>query len=647
MAQRIGNMMKYRLVKEVIMMFFGIILLIGLSPLLSAGTVHAESDTADAPVSTISNMHLEGYVKAKVEGHIDAWALDALEKNPNLIGAVALASTGELGIENSPYTGLWADQCEYLGKHLTGMADLYQLAPSEALKQEGNDLVQQLYEARGEDGYLGIRRMSARLGPGTWDLWGHYHMIYGLLHWHQVVGNPLARQMAIEAGDYCIRHFASRPTYAIGSEFANYPICHAYALLYQETGNEKYLTEAKRVIEQDWPKHGNWLNNALQDKDFYTSDEPRWETLHSVQALTTLYEITKDPTYYQALEQIWWSILKTDRHNTGAFASYEKAVGHPYSNDGLETCACVGWAALSTDYLRLSRNAYVADELELTYYNTLLGALMDNMRQVTYNTPMNGYRISTQDDLNWAYNSGVPDFNCCQGNACRTLGVLAEWAALTDAKAIYLNYYGPCAIECKTPGGQTITLRIDGNYPVSGDIRISVEGLSQPEAFPLYLRIPSWSREHSVTFAGGTDSSMSAGTYHPLQSNWRNGDTIELHLGMTVHYWKGESLFGTKASIYYGPILLALDERHTDRNIHAVTIPMENAAAAQVMDGASDGCLLHVQVTDQSGKSITLVDFASAGKQRAAYATWLYVNGPLKVLSFDRDGLPVWQNGLD
>ena len=133
-------------------MFFWIVLLIVPFLLLGAGTVLAESDKPTAPVSTISDMHLEGYVKTKVEGHIQAWALDALEKNPNLIGAVALASTGELGIENSPYTGLWADQCEYLGKHLTGMADLYQHAPSEALKQAGNDLVQQLYEARGKDG---------------------------------------------------------------------------------------------------------------------------------------------------------------------------------------------------------------------------------------------------------------------------------------------------------------------------------------------------------------------------------------------------------------------------------------------------------------------------------------------------------------
>ncbi len=597
------------------------------------------------PASTVTDMRLQGYVARKVEGLLQNWALTALERNPNLIGAVALAATGK-GLEDSPYTGLIADQNEYLGKHLTGLSSLYRLAPSDALKAAGDALVEQLDAAQGDDGYLGIRRQTARLGAGTWDLWGHYHAICGLLQWYRATGSTLSRDMAIDAADYCVIHFAQAPTYAIGSEFANYAICHAYALLYQETGDEKYLNEARRIILQDWPRHGNWLNNALAGKDFYESDEPRWESLHAVLALGAMADITRDKTWEQALEQIWWSIVKTDRHNTGAFASYEKAVGHPYDNNGLETCACVAWSALTTEYLRHTRDAYAADELELTYYNTLLGALTDTLREVTYATPMNGYRVCAQEDLDWAYNSGVPDFNCCQANACRALGDLSQWAAMTDEQSIYLNYYGPCAVTCLTPGGQRVTLRIDSCYPVQGDIRITVEGLERPEAFALQLRIPSWSREHSVSFAGETDTAMASGFYHPIHAVWDNGSTVELRLDMTVHYWKGESLFGTKASVYYGPILLALDARYTDRSIYAVTIPMEAAAAASVTDGEDEGCLLLFHTVDRKGEPVTLIDFASAGQRRSAYVSWLYVDGGLQALPFDRDGPPVWQNGL-
>ena len=116
---------------------------------------------------------------------------------------------------------------------------------------------------------------------------------------------------------------------------------------------------------------------------------------------------------------------------------------------------------------------------------------------------------------------------------------------------------------------------------------------------------------------------------------------------MTIHYWKGESLFGTKASMYWGPILLALDENHTDANLHAVMLPMESAADAQAEDGAATGCMLYVRLPDRNGNEVTLVDFASAGQNRAAYASWLNITGPLSVLPFDRDGTPVWQNGLD
>ncbi len=600
------------------------------------------------PASTITDMHLEGYVNEKVDGLIQKWALTALDNNPNLIGAVALASTGK-GIEESPYEGLIADQCEYLGKHLTGLAELYRIAPSKALKGAGDSLVQQLDEARGKDGYLGVRRRTARLSAGTWDLWGHYHMICGLLAWYQATRNTLSRQIAMDAGDYCLRHFAKAPTYGIGSAFANYAICHAYTMLYQETGAEKYLQEAERIVRQDWLKHGNWLNNARAGKDFYQSDEPRWETLHAIQALGGLFEITENKDYIDAFEQIWWSILKTDRHNSGAFATYEKAVGSPYGNDGLETCACVAWAVFTTDYLRYSRKAYVADELELTYYNALLGALMDNHRQVTYSTPMNGYRISCQESLNWAFNSGVPDFNCCQANACRAIGSLSKWAAMTGDNSIYVNYYGPCAIDCLTPGGQQITLRIEGNYPISGDIGIIVEGLSVPEEFTLQLRIPSWARGSSVTFDGMISSKLDTGVYYPLTTVWENGDAVDVHLCMTVHYWKGESLWGTKASMYWGPILLALDENHINPDvhfIHAVMLLMSSVENAQAENGADTGCMLHFRLADRDGNEVTLVDFASAGQNRVAYASWLNIIGALSPLPFEREGIPVWQNGL-
>ncbi len=601
---------------------------------------HAESHVTD--------MALEGHVARLIQGHIPAWPLTALRRNPNLIPPVRLAATTDKGLPDSGCTGLMACQNEYFGKHLTGMAHLYLTTKDAALKAAGDDLVEQLNQAQGKDGYLGVERRALRLGAqnGNWDIWGHYHIIYGLLQWYKATGSVCALRMAVSAADYCVRAFDQAPTYAVGSEFANYAICHAYAVLYQETGDPKYLAEAKRIIFDDWPKHGNWLNDAIAGKDFYQSDEPRWETLHSVMALGSLCEITGDTLYRDMLGTIWHSILKTDRHNSGAFATYEKAVGQPYDNNGIETCSCVAWAALTTEYLRLTGDALAADELELTYFNTLLGALMDNLRDVTYNTPMDGTRISTQEDLDWAYNSGVPDFNCCQANACRALGCLSQWAALTDETSLSVNYYGPCAIRTRTPGGQEIVLTVQSDYPRRGSIQITLSGMERPEAFDLRLRIPAWSRKNAVAVNGVPRAGIVPGTYLNIPGPWKNGDTICLELELSVHYWVGESRVEGKTSVYYGPILLTLDSRFNGPDASSAWLTAEALSSLQVRAGTDSGCWLLADLTAEDNTPVTLIDFASAGKSKAVYQSWLNVRHGLSVIPRVSDGTPVWLNGL-
>ena len=78
------------------------------------------------------------------------------------------------------------------------------------------------------------------------------------------------------------------------------------------------------------------------------------ESLHDVQAIVELYFIKGDERYRTAFQNIWKSILSTDRHNTGGFGSGEEATGNPYDPRPIETCATVAWMAANVDMLRLS-----------------------------------------------------------------------------------------------------------------------------------------------------------------------------------------------------------------------------------------------------------------------------------------------------
>lgn len=597
--------------------------------------------------SRITGMSLRGYVARLVHGHIQAWPPTALAHNPNLIAPIRLTATSDKGLCDSGCTGLMAPQGEYIGKHLAGLASLYLATQDLTVKAAGDEVVEQLNQAQGKDGYLGFERRALRMCVnGNWDLYGHYHLIFGLAQWYRATGSVPALRIAVSATDYCLRTFNDRPSYSMGAESGNFTICHAYATMYQLTGNPRYLAEAQRIVHEDWPKRGNYLNDALAGKDFCQSDEPRWETLHSVMTLSILYEATGEAQYKDALCHIWRSIQKTDRHNTGGFATYEKAFGHPYDNHGIETCSCVAWAALTTEYLRLTCDSTAADELELTYFNSLLGVLLEDMRLVTYNTPMDGVRISCQEDLDWAYNSGVPEFNCCQANACRAMGCLSEWAAMTAPDALYLNYYGPSAIRTRTPGGQQILLRIEGDYPRCGSLRITMEGLLQPEDFRLMLRIPSWSRKSTVHVNSTPHADIPAGAYLELSRTWQSSDVIEMELELSVHYWVGELQAEGKTSVYRGPILLALDERFNPSDAFSHTLDQKELSQMQPAEDADDRFWLKTHIPAGDGSTVTLIDFASAGKGKSRYISWLNIQHQLSPLPRINGGTPAWLNGL-
>lgn len=416
--------------------------------------------------------------------------------------------------------------------------------------------------------------------------------------------------------------------------------------MYQETGDERYLAEARRIIENDWPKHGNWLADVLAGKDLCESDLPRWEVLHAIMAPGCLYETTGEQAYLDAFEHIWWSIVKTDRHNTGGFSTHEKAIGSPYAEGPIETCCTVAWIGMGVSYLKLSRNSYVADELEMSYFNTILGTLTSSLREVTYDTPMEGYIVKSQIALPTIFNSGTPDFNCCQGNACRGFGEVSQWAALTDESALYVNYYGPSTLHLTTPGGQAARLRIAGDYPVSGDVTVTLEGLAREEDFALCLRIPRWSENTQAIVRDEAPISATPGEYLSLQRTWKPGDTVRLQLDMTLHFWVGEERFAGRTAVYYGPILLAFDEKVAGKPAKETYFALDALQSMTVSAGDGETSWLNFDTVDTRGVKRRLIDFASAGKSGGFYTIWLRVVHDLTPLPFDRNGLPVWLNGL-
>jgi DUF1680 family protein len=580
-----------------------------------------------------AEFHFRGPLGDRIEANVRNWLLPAPSANPAMLQMFR-------DRDRTPRRDLLPWSGEFAGKYLIAAVQALRLTRDPRLEAHLRAFVADLIATQDADGYLGPFPRDARLtGKGLWDLWGQYHVLLGLYLWHKETGDPDALAACRRCADLFCRTFLDGPTRVVqaGSEEMNESSSHVFTLLYEETAEPRYL-RLVREIEKDWeaPPSGDYVRTALAGKPFYQTPKPRWESLPSVQAVAELYAITGDARYRRAVEQVWWSILEGDRHTTGGFSSGEQATGNPYDPRPIETCCTVAWMALTLDYLRLTGDARAADELELSTWNAVLGAQNAGGRWWTYNTPMDGERRASTQDIAFQARPGSPELNCCAVNGPRGLGLLSEWAVLRAPDGLAVNCYAPCTVTAALASGRKVRLAQETDYPRAGRIRLTVT----PEAegrFVLRLRVPGWSRRTTVRVNGEEQPGARPGTYLALDRTWKPGDEVELALDLSPRLWVGEREAAGKVAVYHGPLLLAYDPRFdTNDPLRLPALDPRRTEPVEERGAAAAAPLVRLRFPAADGQTITLCDFASAGAAGNRYASWLSARG-LKPVPFSRD----------
>jgi len=629
---------------------------------------------------------LKGFVGEYVKNLTDHWLLLAPRANPAMLEMFRDRDASPLR-HMQPWSG------EFAGKYLLGAVQVLRVTGDPRLRAHLEEFVPQLLRYQDKDGYLGpwpkeYRLTNAREGHkyapenhkrtsrdeyfATWDTWSHYFIMTALIFWHEDTGDKKALRAATKIADMiCKKYIGKKPGQRLvdtpfgdpmHSEMNLAPI-HGLCLLYRKTKKPRHLRMALQIADQfaaqgkDGPIAGDYLRGALAGKEFYELPRPRWESLHPIMGLVELHRITGDEEYRQAFEKLWWSIVRHDRHNNGGFSSGEKATGNPYDLNAIETCCTIAWMAMSVDMLKLTGNSLVADELELSTLNSIVGAHSISGRWATYSTPMNGVRHASYHSIRFQAREGGSELNCCSVNAPRGFGLISDWALLLDESGLLLNWYGPSEMAVALEDGVRVTLIQETDYPVSGRILIRVRP-SRASTFSLKLRIPQWSARTRVKINGRSLSPCSAGEYLTIARRWKRGDIIQLDLDMSFHFWRGERECSGKTAIYRGPILLAYDHRYNlaltpkgkkqvrpndEYKLQFDTMLSPPALDAKHLNGRivkwpdwmPPVLLLKVKAAD--GRSVHLCDFGSAGGAGTPYLAWLKVKNAPKRRRFSND----------
>ena len=578
-------------------------------------------------------MELSGPIGERFDAGVKNWLIPAPYANPGMLQMYFR--------RNLPHQEIMEWYGEFAGKWLTGAALCYAMKPDEDLRRAADYVTETLCKAQDEDGYLGVwpddtKYLEARHRSGrfAWDLWSHYHNMLGLYYWNKVSGNEIARTVLIKAADG-ICNFFDDPAKSVVGDKTNTAIGHIFTLLYKETGNTRYLNMAEKVIEclkerGPYEEMGDFLRDGFLGIPFYQMKNNRWECLHVIQSLAEMYKITGDDSYKVAFKNIWESIRAYDRHNNGAFSSDEHGCGSPFHTGFIETCCDIAWMALSMDMLELTDDPAVADELEFTTLNAFLGCQHPSGRFFTYNTPMLGDRQASAHQIVFQSRAGSPELNCCSVNGARGFGMIGQWGVTVRSDTLTVNWYGASTTRRELQSGKTVTLVQEGDYPFGNKISMRLKAKGGSHCC-LRLRIPSWSAHTRVTRNGKEVQGVESGSYMVLPGV-RTGEHIAIEFDMSPHFWVGEEQFAGRASIYYGPIVLALDERYQSDAMTADTPVMDlstlELSPIRQDDGVWPQPILQFSASDASGNRYLLCDFASAGSNGTSYTTWIPAGSP-------------------
>ena len=562
----------------------------------------------------------QGVVGDRVQAAVEGWVLPAPDANPAMLDMFR-------DRDRSPNRELvpWAG--EFVGKYLIGAQQLLRLTGDERLRELIHSVVEELLSYQGDDGYLGPFSAKDRL-VRKWDVWGHYHAMLGMMDYSEWTGDSRAVEACLRISHLLHEFFIKGDRRMITPEDAdgekNHAVIHALVRLYRLTGDEA-AHELIDWIMKEWdePPAGRYVTSALEGSPVSAFAAHRWESLHDHQGILEAYLLTGNDKLRQAFEHIWRSCRDGDRHNTGGFTAGEECTGNPYQYGAIETCCTVAWIALSVDMLRLTGDSRIADEIELSTLNGIIGGQNPSGRWWTYDTPMDGIKKASAHDIVFQSRAGSPEFNCCSANAPRGIGMIADWGVMTSSRGLVLNYFGESEITAKTPSGTDITIVQKTEYPVEPSVEIVVH-TDAKEEFELALRIPEWSRTTVVKLNDDPEETPQCGRYHRITRTWKRGDRISIVFDFRPHVWIGEKDCAGKTAIYRGPVLLAFDPRFNDMDPDEIP-PVDMGRLTfedTVWSGRRPPWIL-VSVPAADGREMVLCDFANAGMTGTHYRSWL------------------------
>ena len=451
--------------------------------------------------------------------------------------------------------------------------------------------------------------------------------------------------------------------------------------LYNMTGEKRYLDFAEYIISEGGALGINVFNAALENKlyPYQYGVSKAYEMISCFEGIIEYYKVTGNEKYRKMAENFGKAVMESEISVIGSSGCTHELFDHTRTRqtakyDGIqqETCVTVTWMKDCASMLRLTGDAAYADQIEKSFYNAYLGSLNtehnfnrlvpENYSAIKGNitpsfVPFDSYSPLLPGTRGRGVGgmqvfSDTTYYGCCACIGAAGVGVYLNHAVLLSNGKIVLNFYdaGESTFDAS---GCLVTVKTETDYPRGGRVKFTVI----PEkkiCTELYIRIPGWSESYKLI----TDRAYTVENgYAKISGDFEREESFILELDMSLRAvfpesWDTDLIYTDMSgctrwyaakpmtvkhspeddnyvSFARGPITLAADER-TGKDPHSVysVKNLDKSPECRLLNSCEItegvGCLVKCELEGENDEKITLVDYASAGKDwQSVIAAWL------------------------
>lgn len=323
-----------------------------------------------------------------------------------------------------------------------------------------------------------------------------------------------------------------------------------FADAYQMTGDEKYLTAARRYTHKMMVTNMQTVNTTFLDNKHANTQVPKYigyVRLAQQDPKPSVGQLTKE-NYQISAENFWTDVVENRTVALGGnsvnehFVQHSNCHHHITMTDGPESCNTNNMLKLTEALFGDDPHGKYGDFYEMAMFNHILSTQHPETGGYVYFTSLRPqhYRMYSQ------VNQGMW---CCVGTGMENHSKYGEFIYSRDVEqnTLYVNLFVASKLK-----NEVYALTQQTRFPYEQGTTLTIDKAGD---YTLAIRKPSWCSNMTLSLNGVEKTVEAVNGYVYLKKNWKEGDVVNVFLPMQLNYLPCPG-YNAYIALRYGPILL-------------------------------------------------------------------------------------------